>query len=70
MRALGRLTAAAGHPVPIPTIARETVARAETGGGNPPALLIYGLPVALLVVAAAIAGRRGRARDATSGRDS
>jgi hypothetical protein len=69
MVALGRLTAAAGHPVPIPVIARDTVAPAKTGGGNPPALLIYGLPVALLVVAAAIAGRRGRARDATPGEE-
>jgi hypothetical protein len=64
MIALGRLTAVAGHPVPIPAIARNTVAPAKSAGGNPPALLIYGLPVALLVVAAAIAGRRGRARDA------
>jgi hypothetical protein len=66
MLALGRLTTAAGHPVAVPAVARDTVAPAKRGGGDPPALLIYGLPVALLVVAAAIAGRRGRARDARS----
>jgi hypothetical protein len=69
MVALGRLTTAAGHPVPVPAIARDTAAPAKTGGGDPPALLLYGLPVALLVAAAAIAGRRGRARDARRGED-
>jgi hypothetical protein len=69
MVALSRLTAAAGHPVPIPAIARDTVAAPAKRGGGPPALLIYGLPVALLVTAAAIAGRRGRARDATPDQD-
>jgi hypothetical protein len=70
MIALGRLTTAAGHPVAVPAIARDTVvAPAKGGGGDPPALLIYGLPVALLVAAAAIAGRRGRARDAQGDQD-
>jgi hypothetical protein len=69
MIALGRLTTAAGHPVAVPAIARDTIAAPATGGGDPPALLIYGLPVALLVAAAAIAGRRGRARDAHGDRD-
>jgi hypothetical protein len=69
MIALGRLTTAAGHPVAVPAIARDTIAAPATGGGDPPALLIYGLPVALLVAAAAIAGRRGRARDAQGDQD-
>jgi hypothetical protein len=70
MVALGRLSAAAGHPVAVPAVARDTVAPAKRGGRSPPALLLFGLPVALLVVAAAIAGRRGRARDPTPGQDS
>jgi hypothetical protein len=61
LTALGRLTAAAGKPVPVPPVA--TSASKKGGSGTSP-LIVFGVPVALVAMAAALAATRGR-RDET-----
>jgi hypothetical protein len=47
-----------GHPIPIPSPS------SSSSGGSPPALLVFGLPAALLALGALIAMRRGGSRRA------
>lgn len=56
LQALGKLTAAAGKPVPVPHVA------ASSGGSKSSTspLLVFGVPVALVALAAAFMARRGR----------
>jgi hypothetical protein len=51
------LARATGHPVAAPAIPP-----ASSGGGGTPALLVFGVPVAVLILGGLIAARRGRAR--------
>jgi hypothetical protein len=64
MLALGRASAAAGHPVPVPAVARTPLKCAGSGGGGggTSLLLAFGVPTLLAVGAAAFASRRARRR--------
>jgi hypothetical protein len=63
MQAVRRLTVAAGKPVALPAIAAQPASTSGGGGGGTSPLLVFGLPVALVVAAAALAALRGRGRE-------
>lgn len=74
MVAVGKLTAANGTPVPIPAVARDGGKGNGKDGGSrgTPAVIIFGVPVLLVALAAgglALAGR-GRADDGDTDADS
>ena len=58
------LARARGRPIATPTIPPYS-----TGGGGTPALLIFGVPAALLILGGLVAMRVGRARRSQDGRD-
>jgi hypothetical protein len=55
--AIVKLSKAAGHPVPTPTIPK---ASSGGGGGSTSPLLVFGVPVALLAIGGALAALRRR----------
>lgn len=64
MQAVRRLTVAAGKDVPLPAVATQSGDSGSGGGGGTSPLLVFGLPVLLVVVAAGLAAARGRSREA------
>jgi hypothetical protein len=63
MQAVRRITAAAGKPVALPSVAQQ--GGGSHGGGGAPPMLVFGLPVLLVVLAAGLAAARGRSREET-----
>lgn len=57
--ALGKLTVAAGKPVPVPHVASSSGGSGKGGSKTSP-LIVFGVPVALVALAAALAAARGR----------
>lgn len=60
MLAVGRLTAANGTPVPVPAVARGTGRAGGKRDSSTSPLIIFGVPVLLVALAAGIAAARGR----------
>jgi hypothetical protein len=60
--AVGKLASADGHPVAVPAVPKSSGGTGGAGGGTsgPPALVLFGVPVALIALGAGLAAWRGR----------